>query len=262
METKKNSDEIIYDVALSFAGEDREYVSIVAKTLRSNGIEVFYDEFQQVKLWGKDLGIQLDKVYRLQSKFCVIFISKFYLEKAWTNHEIRSALSRAIEERGEYILPARFDDTDLPGIQATLGYIDISKLPPEEFAVLVLEKISKFDISRKVKAKEIVENIEENMYELDSLKIAYRSATNIFSTTAKDKALTEITKKAIKVNQLDFAYKVANSAFSVNSRDKMLGMIVHAGINSKNLKIAEKASDAMFHASNRDNAKREIVDSI
>ena len=142
METKNNSGEFTYDVAFSFAGQDRDYVRIVAETLKSNKIKVFFDEYEKVKLWGKDLGICLDKIYRLQSKFCVIFISKFYLEKEWTNHEIKSALSRAIMERGdEYILPARFDDTDLPGIPPTLGYIDISNLPPEKFAYLLLEKL-------------------------------------------------------------------------------------------------------------------------
>ena len=262
MAIKNNSTEYTYDVALSFAGEDREFVRIVAETLRSNNIKVFYDEYEQVKSWGKDLGIYLDKVYRLKSKYCVIFISKFYLENNWTIHEIKSVLSRAIEERGEYILPARFDDTALPGIQPTLGYINLSNITPKTFAHYILEKICKTDIPRKDKAKEIVENIEENMYELESLKLAYRSAMNMAYSNLMDKALTEITKKAIKINQLDFAYKVANSANYLQSKDLMLGMIVHAGIKSKNLIIAEKASDAMEYSTNKDKAKRAIVDSI
>ena len=164
METKNNSGEFIYDVAFSFAGENREYVRIVAETLRSNEIEVFFDEYEQVKLWGADLGIELDKIYRLQSKFCVIYISKFYLEKEWTNHEIKSALSRAIKDRGKYILPARFDDTDLPGIQRTLVYIDISNLPPEKFAEMLLEKLGYEEkLSQKTKEPSFrVPNIQKN----------------------------------------------------------------------------------------------------
>ncbi len=41
-----------YEVALSFAGEDRVFAETVAKGLRSNGLEVFYDEFYREKLWG------------------------------------------------------------------------------------------------------------------------------------------------------------------------------------------------------------------
>lgn len=42
-----------YDVALSFAGEDREYVEQVATLLLNAGIRVFYDKFETVKLWGE-----------------------------------------------------------------------------------------------------------------------------------------------------------------------------------------------------------------
>ena len=36
-----------YDVALSFAGADREYVEDVATFLKSFGVKVFYDKFEQ-----------------------------------------------------------------------------------------------------------------------------------------------------------------------------------------------------------------------
>ena len=34
-----------YDVGLSFAGEQREYVELVAEALKGRGISVFYDAF-------------------------------------------------------------------------------------------------------------------------------------------------------------------------------------------------------------------------
>lgn len=37
-----------FDVALSFAGEDRAYVHAVAERLRENRVRVFYDEFMPV----------------------------------------------------------------------------------------------------------------------------------------------------------------------------------------------------------------------
>ena len=36
-----------YDVALSFAGENREYVEEVAVFLKNFGVKVFYDDFKQ-----------------------------------------------------------------------------------------------------------------------------------------------------------------------------------------------------------------------
>lgn len=45
-----------FDVAFSFAGENREYVKKVAQYLRKNKVAIFYDENEQVHLWGKDLA--------------------------------------------------------------------------------------------------------------------------------------------------------------------------------------------------------------
>jgi len=56
-----------YDIALSFAGEDREYVDKVATILKNNNVKVFYDKFEEVDLWSKDLGIHFDYVYRRMS---------------------------------------------------------------------------------------------------------------------------------------------------------------------------------------------------
>ncbi|MFQ5447573.1 MAG: TIR domain-containing protein, partial [Saprospiraceae bacterium] len=101
-----------YQIALSFAGEDRAYVDKVAELLKENDISVFYDKFEQVDLWGKDLGIHFDYIYRRQSQYFIPFISAHYKEKIWTNYEVRTAIARAIENKEEYILPVRFDDTE------------------------------------------------------------------------------------------------------------------------------------------------------
>lgn len=36
-----------FDIALSFAGEDRGYVDQVANQLRDSGVKIFYDFFEQ-----------------------------------------------------------------------------------------------------------------------------------------------------------------------------------------------------------------------
>jgi hypothetical protein len=57
-----------------------------------------------------------------------MFISADYAEKVWTRHERRSALARVIEEGGDYLLPARFDDTELPGLRPTTAYVDLRQI--------------------------------------------------------------------------------------------------------------------------------------
>lgn len=116
-----------YDVVLSFASENREYVRAVAINLQAASIKVFYDEFEQVNLWGKNLYVHLDEIYRNEAHFCVMFIYKHYLRKTWTNHERKSAQARAFKREEDYLLPAN-DDTEIPGLLPTIGYINLKKL--------------------------------------------------------------------------------------------------------------------------------------
>ena len=131
-----------YDVALSFAGEDRPYVSEVAKALKGLDIRVFYDEFEESRLWGKDLATVFGDVYARQAAFCVMFISEAYARKAWTNHERRFAIQAMIERTDrEYLLPARFDTTELPGLPNTINYVDLRSKTPEALATLIAKRI-------------------------------------------------------------------------------------------------------------------------
>jgi hypothetical protein len=130
-----------YDVALSFAGEDRGYVERVAQLLRDRDVSVFYDRFAEAELWGKDLYTHLSDLYTKRARFCVMFLSKAYASKAWTNHERAAAQQRAFEDRQDYILPARFDDTEIPGIRSTTGYVDLRNRSPEQLVDLILEKV-------------------------------------------------------------------------------------------------------------------------
>ena len=60
-----------YHVALSFAGEDRPYVEKVATALQAEGVDVFYDMFEEADLWGKDLYAHLSDVYQNLALFTV-----------------------------------------------------------------------------------------------------------------------------------------------------------------------------------------------
>jgi hypothetical protein len=130
-----------YDVALSFAGEDREYVEKVAEKLVAAGVDVFYDRFEQVNLWGKDLAEHFGQVYGEDARFVVMFSSRHYAAKAWPNHEKSHALASHLRGVGGRMLPVRFDDTDIPGVPGTIGYLDLRVLTPHQLAELVRQKI-------------------------------------------------------------------------------------------------------------------------
>jgi hypothetical protein len=107
-------------------------------------VQLFYDRHQQQILWGKDLAEHLRKVYGGQSRFVVLFVSRHYAAKTWTIREYRIALARAIRQKAEEcLLPARFDDTEIPGLSPTLAFVDCRRTTPERLASLIVQKLGR-----------------------------------------------------------------------------------------------------------------------
>jgi len=133
----------MFEVALSFAGEQRDYVREVAHGLRDADVRVFYDEFAEVELWGSELGSALGEIYERRARYIVVFVSDEYLAKSWPEHERQHAISGRIERKDASVLPVRFDDVDLPGLPGTVGYLDGRSLKPGQLVERILQKLRK-----------------------------------------------------------------------------------------------------------------------
>jgi TIR domain len=133
----------IYDVALSFAGEDRELVESLALALVRRSVRVFYDRYNKDSLWGRDLVEELHEVYSKRARYCLMFVSRHYLEKRWPRHERRSALERQLSSDPEHILPVKLDDTELPGLPSTVSYVTLRPEEIDEVADLVVRKLGR-----------------------------------------------------------------------------------------------------------------------
>lgn len=131
-----------YEVAFSFAGEQREYVQAVYKYLASKGVKVFYDQDETVSVetWGQNLVDYFNDIFTHKARFCVVFISQEYANKIWTNYERQVIQARGLVDNG-YILPARFDGTKLAGGVDTTKYVNLAHLTPEDFGNIILRKI-------------------------------------------------------------------------------------------------------------------------
>jgi glucokinase len=130
-----------YDVALSYASEDRDYVRAVAEGLKARGVRVFFDEFETVALWGEDLPETFVDIFQKKARCAVAFISAHYVNKPWPRHEGRSALGRAISEHRAYFLPVRLDKSELPGLRSTIGYIDARTTSPSRLVDMIVQKL-------------------------------------------------------------------------------------------------------------------------
>jgi hypothetical protein len=136
-----------WDVALSFAVAQRDYVGQVAQALKARGVRCFYDADEQVRLWGTYLAEELPRIYAQESAAVVVFVSADYAGRDWTRLELRAAFSRAVAEAGVYVLPARFDDSELPGLLTDVAAVDLRGYTPAQFADLVVAKLADIAIS-------------------------------------------------------------------------------------------------------------------
>ena len=143
-----------YDVAISFAGEQRREAEAIAKCLTDSGVKVFYDKYEQANLWGKDLYEHLSDIYQNKARFCLMLVSAGYAEKVWATQERKSAQSRALSQKAEYILPIRFDETEIPGLLNTVGLLWFKDEGVQGICTKLVQKLSRDSYQSKTVALE------------------------------------------------------------------------------------------------------------
>jgi hypothetical protein len=93
-----------YDVALSFAGEDREVAESLVAELRELGHAVFYDLSEQHEIVANDVEDYLRPIYESGSRFVVVLLGPQYGVRRWTLFEASSYRPRI--DRG-HVIPVR-----------------------------------------------------------------------------------------------------------------------------------------------------------
>lgn len=130
-----------WDVAVSFAGEDRPIVEQLKDILNDAGYTVFYDFDVQHQLWGADLRLKLADVYANDAQYMIVFLSKYYPEKDWTNFELEVGREARGKRTEIYLLPVVMDDVHVIGLSQNVGYIDLRRCSVGDLANTMIEKI-------------------------------------------------------------------------------------------------------------------------
>lgn len=130
-----------YDVALSFAGEDRSIAREIAESLKKENIKVFFDEYSSAELWGRNLYDYLEKVYT-DSKLCIVLFSKNYSERQWTHNELRNLIAHSISRPSFSILPIHIGDAPVPRDLASVAYVQWDSVSSQELRQMVKERLA------------------------------------------------------------------------------------------------------------------------
>ena len=123
-----------YDFALSFAGEDRTLAEAIYRELSAREISVFYDKNEQHRILANDVEEYLAPIYRSESKFVVVLLSREYPKKIWTKFE-----SDQFKQRfGEHsVVPIWFTDAAPGGFDETRKIGGMTFDPKGDFSTQV-----------------------------------------------------------------------------------------------------------------------------
>lgn len=130
-----------YDVAISYAGEDRALADELTNLLMNRGMKVFQDEYrpEAAAAW-KDMVDHLVNLYARKAQYCLLLISEHYPLTAWTESERTEARERSFREAERYILPILLDDKAIPGLGASNAW-DLRQHAREEIVDVVERKL-------------------------------------------------------------------------------------------------------------------------
>lgn len=112
-----------YDIALSFAGENRDLAALIYEKLVEREITTFYDKNEQHRILAENVEDYLRPIYQTEADYIVVLLSKDYPRKIWTKFE-----SDQFKERfgDNAIIPVWYSDTDIGLFDETRKYGGLS----------------------------------------------------------------------------------------------------------------------------------------
>ncbi len=110
---RAGADEYEYDVAISFAGENRELARYIAESLNDLDVNIFFDEYFENNYLGKAWGKEFKRIFSEASRFIVVLLDKHHLDKIWPTFERDCFIPRI---KNESVIPIRLDNSIFAGI--------------------------------------------------------------------------------------------------------------------------------------------------
>ena len=135
-------DQFEYDVALSFAGEDRTVAEQIGDHLRARDLKVLFDEHHAAEPSAQASVTHIAEIFRTKARYCILLFSGHSPHKRWTEAERSDVQDHALRDAGEYILPIRLDDADVAGIHEAKGYRDLREDSVKGIADFVAQKLT------------------------------------------------------------------------------------------------------------------------
>jgi hypothetical protein len=102
-----------FEIAISFAGENRKLAKYIAEQFEQIDVTVFYDELYESNYLGKAWSKEFERIFVSDSRYVVCLLDSFHKEKIWPTFE-RDCFKKRIPN-GD-VIPIYLDETVFVGI--------------------------------------------------------------------------------------------------------------------------------------------------
>ncbi|MFO1122597.1 MAG: TIR domain-containing protein [Hyphomicrobiales bacterium] len=137
-----------YEVAISFAGENRDLARYISDRLVELDVHVFFDELYEDNFLGRAWSAEFKRIFADQSELVVCLLDKHHLEKIWPTFE-RDCFRHRV--KNAEVIPIHLDGTIFPGISSDIAGIHFNwdasdpswdKRVDEEIVLRLIDRIA------------------------------------------------------------------------------------------------------------------------
>lgn len=121
-------------VFLSHSSEDKMFIENLAKKLKADGFDVWYDDWE---IHVGDSIVQKINEGIATSDFLIIALSKNSIKSKWVREELNAATIKNVDSKGAFILPILLEQCEIPSLLSDKRYANFSKDPESAYRELV-----------------------------------------------------------------------------------------------------------------------------
>ncbi len=133
-----------FRIALSFAGEKRNFVAEVAAILakRFGKDKILYDKYHNAEFSRSDLAFYLPDLYEKEADLVVAVFCPDYENKEWCGLEWNAIFGLLKKREVDEVMLSRFGRVEGKGLHGLAGYTDLDDLTPAQAADGILERLA------------------------------------------------------------------------------------------------------------------------
>lgn len=133
-----------YDIAFSYASEQKDIIEKYSNKFRSLGLDIFIDTEHPDLFVFKHVPDTLKQIYDDDEIVMLVFLSKDYAKKDFTKYEGHIAFDRLLKEKRLAII--KLDDSSLSWLPSSFFYFDVKKYTFDEICQSIYKAITKYSL--------------------------------------------------------------------------------------------------------------------